>query len=403
MGFEPQKFFVGLVDFFSILMPGGLLAYLGKDWAAKVLLDKPGYRLEGAEAWIVFLFASYLLGHFAFLFGALLDLPYDWLRQCTDLGQIERRLAKGKPLSCRGWRWLARWVFGKHADAGVIQAVRIKARTLQALSNVDAVNAYQWCKARLSKDHPEGLVSVQHFEADSKFFRSFSVVLAGLAPFFAFHHYPVSAQVCAGFLLLALWRYADQRFKATQQAYWFVLTLEGMKGEFAQTAAPTRRSDGLTHAGGVVFRKRGEAIEYLLVEASKDRAQWVLPKGHIEPGEDPRETAVREVREETGYWARVIRWIGDVPLGKDGNVSAVRFYLMEVAEQEKDEDQAKSRNPWKHTTSWPAENRQRVWLKLADAKQKAAFDETRQLFERADELRREVTKTEKIETSEQSN
>ncbi len=99
----------------------------------------------------------------------------------------------------------------------------------------------------------------------------------------------------------------------------------------------------------------------------------------------------------------MIRWIDDVPLGKDGNVSAVRFYLMEVAEQEKDEDLAKSRNPWKHTTSWPAENRQRVWLKLAEAKQKAAFDETRQLFERADELRREVTKTEKIETSEQSN
>ena len=34
MNFEPQKFFIGLVDFFSIFMPGALLTYLVKDWAA---------------------------------------------------------------------------------------------------------------------------------------------------------------------------------------------------------------------------------------------------------------------------------------------------------------------------------------------------------------------------------
>jgi hypothetical protein len=73
MAFEPQKFFVGLVDFFSVLMPGGLLAYLGKDLAAQALLGKYSYKLEGTEAWMVFLFASYLLGHFIFLIGSVLD------------------------------------------------------------------------------------------------------------------------------------------------------------------------------------------------------------------------------------------------------------------------------------------------------------------------------------------
>jgi hypothetical protein len=28
MNFEPQKFFIGLMDFFSILLPGALLTYL---------------------------------------------------------------------------------------------------------------------------------------------------------------------------------------------------------------------------------------------------------------------------------------------------------------------------------------------------------------------------------------
>ncbi len=54
-----------------------------------------------------------------------------------------------------------------------------------------------------------------------------------------------------------------------------------------------------TTAGGVVFRrnKKGE-IEILLAQDAKDR--WTIPKGHIEPGETPRQTAEREINEETG-------------------------------------------------------------------------------------------------------
>ena len=34
---------------------------------------------------------------------------------------------------------------------------------------------------------------------------------------------------------------------------------------------------------------------------------WSLPKGHIEQGETPEQAAVREVREETGITARVLK------------------------------------------------------------------------------------------------
>lgn len=127
MNFEPQKFFIGMVDFFSILMPGALLAYLG------VLLSQGCFRLVGAETWMVFFFASYLLGHFVFLLGAKLDdLIYEPLRKSTYWGQVER-LADGKGLSANSWRALAEssWLFGKNADAAVMQAQRLKALALQ--------------------------------------------------------------------------------------------------------------------------------------------------------------------------------------------------------------------------------------------------------------------------------
>src|SRR4051812_10521593 len=107
-----------------------------------------------------------------------------------------------------------------------MQAMRLKARALSPLDAESSINAVQWCRARLSKEHPAALVDVHRFEADSKFFRSFVVVLFGLAIYFAAIHRDLPRLGWSlPFLIPALWRYIDQRFKATQQAYWSTIVL----------------------------------------------------------------------------------------------------------------------------------------------------------------------------------
>ncbi len=81
-------------------------------------------------------------------------------------------------------------------------------------------------------------------------------------------------------------------------------------------------------AGGIVFRKNGKSWQVLMVK--NRRGSWTFPKGRVENGETLEETAVREVEEETGVKARVIKYAGTVTYvyhKDDGIVVDKKVYL----------------------------------------------------------------------------
>src|ERR1700687_5776881 len=153
---KPSDFYIGVVDFFSIVLPGALLTFLFLDFAKQNVFGKLTPTLEGATAsWIAFALASYLLGHFASLAGAsVLDSIYDWT-------YVKYKRRKGDEL----YKY----------------ALELKAKTLGAQENI--ANAYKWAKANARQRSVSGMQEIDRLEADSKFFRSVTVVLAVFAVF----------------------------------------------------------------------------------------------------------------------------------------------------------------------------------------------------------------------------
>ncbi|MDD6796858.1 MAG: NUDIX domain-containing protein [Clostridia bacterium] len=85
-----------------------------------------------------------------------------------------------------------------------------------------------------------------------------------------------------------------------------------------------------TSCGGVVIF-RGKIL--VLYKSYKNKYEgWMLPKGTVEEGEEYEETAIREVKEESGVDAQIIRYIGkssytfSVP--QDTVDKDVHWYLM---------------------------------------------------------------------------
>jgi 8-oxo-dGTP pyrophosphatase MutT (NUDIX family) len=124
-----------------------------------------------------------------------------------------------------------------------------------------------------------------------------------------------------------------------------------------------------SHAGGVVVRSDDGPARFLLVSAKTQPNEWVLPKGHIEPGESVAETAAREVLEEAGVIAAVVSKLGIIEFDNwRGHVRAEFFLMRYLGEGD------------------ALERRRTAWMSLDDAMAALTFDDVRQLVRQAHRL-----------------
>jgi 8-oxo-dGTP pyrophosphatase MutT (NUDIX family) len=145
-------------------------------------------------------------------------------------------------------------------------------------------------------------------------------------------------------------------------------------------------------AGGVVIRMRDDAWWVAVIELPPQperppgsptkhaKPVLALPKGLVDPGEKPAETAVREVYEETGVTAEVIAKLSDIKYvytrtwaGGERVFKIVSFYLMRYLSGRINDIAAEMR----------IEVARAQWVNLEDAPKLLAYKGEKQVVKRA--------------------
>jgi 8-oxo-dGTP pyrophosphatase MutT (NUDIX family) len=138
-------------------------------------------------------------------------------------------------------------------------------------------------------------------------------------------------------------------------------------------------------AGGVVLRQmRGRwwlaAIEPAGRPPAGKQAVLALPKGLVDEGERPEQTALREVREETGVEAELIGKLGDIKYvytrswaGSERVFKVVSFYLLRY----------RSGKLGDITPEMRVEVARAEWIPLDDAPRRLAYKGEREMAAKA--------------------
>ena len=135
-------------------------------------------------------------------------------------------------------------------------------------------------------------------------------------------------------------------------------------------------------AGGVLVRHTPEGWELAVIQPQREasivgesdnkrhKQVLALPKGLIDPGEKPDQTAVREVREETGLTGSILAKLGDIKYmyvrtwgDKQRVFKIVSFYLLQYESGTIDDVSSAMR----------IEVKQAQWIPLEGAERRLAY------------------------------
>lgn len=211
MEFKPADFFIGLVDFFSVLLPGFCVVYI----VTVNTFDQ--YHNFTNPSWIYYAITSYIVGHILYAFSGLWKKNLnDWMIiQFYSKKGLLRKLFKNMPES-RGL-------------ALIEEAEKIKNQCFKNENYHQDIKFYDWIKIIISKDDPQLITITQRLEADSNFFRSFTIVCI-VAAYFYYQCTPILISSILLFFF-SLWRFINRRFNAEEFASLYIINKYKIKSE----------------------------------------------------------------------------------------------------------------------------------------------------------------------------
>jgi len=124
-------------------------------------------------------------------------------------------------------------------------------------------------------------------------------------------------------------------------------------------------------AGGIIFKD-----ELVLLIKSKSTNRVSIPKGKAEPDESTEETALREVREETGYNTKIVSKIGSINFDfeKDGEMrnKTVTLFRLELLDDSDPKPNLQE-----------GEDFENIWVTPSEAISLLTFNEEREVLKKA--------------------
>jgi len=218
MNYKPADFFIGVMEFFAILMPGAMLAFLLID-CGTLLFGNSLPSLPGtAGKWIAFLVASYVLGHLLHHLGGILD---KWIYDRLYVKQWKRRNGEERLLT------------------------RTRELMQEALGNdANMTSAFSWAGSFVRVHSDAAASELERGGADSKFFRSLSLVAIVAVVLLVSRCSFLAAGGAFVLFAFSLWRFCDRRWKASQLTYeyFILLTMDKRKGTYESNRRPHNES-----------------------------------------------------------------------------------------------------------------------------------------------------------------
>ena len=125
-----------------------------------------------------------------------------------------------------------------------------------------------------------------------------------------------------------------------------------LKKEKVTVKTGTSYREIIEHSGGAVIIAVTDDKKMVMVRQFRkpaDKVMFEVPAGKIDPGEDPMEAAVRELREETGYTASSVRYLCRFYPTVGYSEEVLYLYLMEgltPGDTDFDENEAIDMEEW---------------------------------------------------------